>query len=85
MQRRVERKYFDQWAAANRPDAIRKLANKSDVAMAYIERVRAGYVPPKELYRRRFRMLSAFLRRNCFPSSSRLLALRGMQIPNAVR
>lgn len=52
MQRRVERKYFDQWAAANRPDAIRKLANKSDVAMAYIERVRAGYVPPKELYRK---------------------------------
>lgn len=51
MQRRVERKYIDLWVIQNRPDAIRKLAEKSNVNHAYIERVRTGYVPPKELYR----------------------------------
>jgi transcriptional regulator with XRE-family HTH domain len=51
MQRRVERRYIDQWVGQNRPDAIRKLATKSNVNHAYIERVRAGFVPPKELYR----------------------------------
>lgn len=52
MRRRVERKYIDQWVSQNRPDAIRKLANKSGVNHAYIERVRTGFVPPKELYRK---------------------------------
>lgn len=45
MQRRVNRKFIDEWLAANYKNAVTKLSNASDVPANSISKIRNGRVP----------------------------------------
>lgn len=53
MKRAVNREPIDNWVAENYPDAITKLASKSEVPASSIVKIRNGRVPKNADYRRR--------------------------------
>lgn len=68
MARRVNKRPLNQWIDENKPSGLAKLALQSGVSTGTLDKVRAGYVPPREGTRQRISRALGISENELFPA-----------------